>query len=69
VAPPRSDDTARLFMTWREICGPPIHAPSRSGYGTSLIRDLIPHELGGKIELEMAPTGVTCRIEIPLRRE
>jgi PAS domain S-box-containing protein len=66
---PGADGTPRLLMTWRETGGPPIHAPSRSGYGTSLIRDLIPHELGGKVELELAPTGVTCRIEIPLRRE
>ena len=66
---PGADGTPRLLMTWRETGGPPIAAPSRSGYGTSLIRDLIPHELGGKVELEMAPTGVTCRIEIPLRRE
>ena len=66
---PGTDGTPRLLMTWRETGGPPIHAPSRSGYGTSLIRDLIPHELGGKVELEFAPAGVTCRIEIPLRRE
>jgi PAS domain S-box-containing protein len=66
---PGTDGTPRLLMTWRETGGPPINAPSRAGYGTSLIRDLIPHELGGKVELELAPTGVTCRIEIPLRRE
>jgi PAS domain S-box-containing protein len=66
---PGADGTPRLLMTWRETGGPPIAAPSRSGYGTSLIRDLIPHELGGKVELELAPAGVTCRIEIPLRRE
>jgi len=66
---PGADGTPRLLMTWRETGGPPITAPSRSGYGTSLIRDLIPHELGGKVELELAPAGVTCRIEIPLRRE
>jgi PAS domain S-box-containing protein len=66
---PGTDGTPRLLMTWRETGGPPIQAPSRSGYGTSLIRDLIPHELGGKVELEFAPTGIACRIEIPLRRE
>jgi PAS domain S-box-containing protein len=66
---PGADGTPRLLMTWRETGGPPIPVPGRSGYGTSLIRDLIPHELGGKVELELAPTGVTCRIEIPLRRE
>jgi len=66
---PGTDGMPRLLLTWRETGGPPIATPSRSGYGTSLIRDLIPHELGGKVELELAPTGVTCRIEIPLRRE
>jgi PAS domain S-box-containing protein len=66
---PGADGTPRLLMTWHETGGPPVHASSRSGYGTSLIRDLIPHELGGKVELALAPAGVSCRIEIPLRRE
>jgi PAS domain S-box-containing protein len=66
---PGPDGAARLLITWHETGGPPIQAPSRSGYGTSLIRDLIPHELGGKVELELATAGVTCRIEVPLRRE
>jgi PAS domain S-box-containing protein len=66
---PGADGTPRLLMTWHETGGPPVVAPSRSGYGTSLIRDLIPHELGGKVELELAPAGVSCRIEVPLRRE
>ena len=66
---PAADGTPRLLITWHETGGPPIVAPSRSGYGTSLIRDLIPHELGGKVELALAPAGVTCRIEVPLRRE
>jgi two-component sensor histidine kinase len=63
---PGADGAARLLMTWHETGGPPVVAPSRSGYGTSLIRDLIPHELGGKVELELATAGVSCRIEIPL---
>jgi PAS domain S-box-containing protein len=66
---PGVDGAARLLIAWRETGGPPIALPNRSGYGTSLIRDLIPHELGGKVELELAPSGATCRIEIPLRRE
>jgi PAS domain S-box-containing protein len=66
---PGTDGVARLLMTWHETGGPPIATPTRAGYGTSLIRDLIPHELGGKVELALAPAGVTCRIEIPLTRE
>jgi len=66
---PGTDGRMRLLITWRETGGPPIATPSRSGYGTSLIRDLIPHELGGKVELELASGGAACRIEIPIGKE
>jgi two-component sensor histidine kinase len=63
---PSGDAAARLMIAWRELGGPPILAPTKSGYGTSLIRDLIPHELGGTVDLVFASDGVYCRIEIPL---
>jgi two-component sensor histidine kinase/integral membrane sensor domain MASE1 len=55
----------RLVIEWQEIDGPPVRAPSRSGYGTSIIRELIPFELGGAVELSLAPDGTRCRLEIP----
>jgi PAS domain S-box-containing protein len=55
----------RLLIEWQETGGPPVLAPSRSGYGTSIIRELIPHELGGKVDLAFAPDGVRCRLEVP----
>jgi integral membrane sensor domain MASE1 len=54
-----------LTITWRELGGPPIPAPVR-GYGLSLIRDLIPHELGGNVDLVFPSDGACCKIEIPL---
>jgi two-component sensor histidine kinase len=63
-----TDAAAILTITWRELGGPPINAPVRSGYGSSLILDLIPHELGGAVDLIFAPDGLKCKIEIPLRR-
>jgi PAS domain S-box-containing protein len=58
-----------LSVAWRETGGPPVAASApQSGYGTSLIRDLIPHELGGKVDLVMAPEGVQCTIVIPFDR-
>jgi PAS domain S-box-containing protein len=59
----RSDD--RLVIEWQEIGGPLILAPSRSGYGTSIIRELIPFEFGGAVELSFATEGTKCRLEIP----
>ena len=58
-----------LIILWRETGGPPVSAPSQYGYGTSLIRDLIPHELGGRVALAFSSEGVSCTIEIPLKTD
>jgi len=60
------DVAAILMIAWSELGGPPIKAPVRSGYGSRLIRDLIPHELGGTVDLTFPPDGACCKIEIPL---
>jgi PAS domain S-box-containing protein len=56
-----------LTLEWRETGGPAIVAPGPSGYGSSVIRDLIPYELGGSVDYVLAPGGVRCRVEIPAR--
>jgi two-component sensor histidine kinase len=61
-------DLAVLRIVWQEVCGPPAAASIHSGYGSSLIRELIPHELGGAVELTFPRDGVCCKIEIPLKR-
>ncbi|HEU0058927.1 MAG TPA: hypothetical protein VFR19_03540, partial [Hyphomicrobiaceae bacterium] len=43
--------------------------PAEAGYGTSVIRDLIPYELGGSVELNFSPSGVACIIEFTLETE
>jgi PAS domain S-box-containing protein len=59
----------RLIIVWQEFGGPPIAAESsRSGFGTKLIRELIPHEIGGTVDWTPAPEGVYCRMVIPLER-
>jgi two-component sensor histidine kinase len=59
----------KLAIEWAELGGPPVVATAaQSCYGTRLIRDLIPHELGGTVDLVFAPDGVNCKIEIPLSR-
>ena len=63
-----TDVAAILTITWRELGGPPITTPARSGYGSSLIRDLIPHELGGTVDLVFLPDGACCKIVVPLKR-
>jgi two-component sensor histidine kinase len=63
-----TDAAAMLTIAWRELGGPPIAARVQSGYGSSLIRDLIPHELGGTVDLVFAADGACCKIAIPLER-
>ena len=59
-------DAANLSIVWREIGGPAVAASPACRYGVSIIRDLIPQELGGSVDLAFAPSGVCCNIEIPL---
>src|SRR5262249_55380434 len=54
-----------LVLEWQEIGGPPVAAAGKSGYGTSTIRDLIPYEFGGAVDLIFAPEGLRCRLELP----
>jgi two-component sensor histidine kinase len=57
---------AKLILKWRETGGPIVGTPPRSGFGTNLIRDLIPHELSGTVDLVFRSDGVCCSLEVSL---
>jgi two-component sensor histidine kinase len=59
---------ATLILEWRELGGPPVSSKIQSSYGTDLIRNLIPHELGGRVDLAFLNEGVNCRIEFRLKQ-
>jgi PAS domain S-box-containing protein len=54
-----------LAIEWQEVGGPDVSPPGRAGYGTTIVRELIPFELGGTVDLVFAASGVRCRLEIP----
>lgn len=56
-----------ISIQWKESGGPAVERDIRPGYGTSIIRDLIPYELGGTVDLVHASAGVRCRMDIPSR--
>ncbi|HEY8566411.1 MAG TPA: PAS domain S-box protein [Beijerinckiaceae bacterium] len=60
---------AWLRLTWREAGGPPVVAPTRRGFGSRLLDRGVAAELGGSVDLAFEPTGLRCRIEIPLDGE
>ena len=47
----------RLVIEWQESGGPAVETPSKSGYGTGVIADLLPYELGGAVDLAYASDG------------
>ena len=59
--------SAKLKLEWREIGGPEIAGLTQLGYGTSVIRDLIPYELGGTVDYELAADGVRCAIILDMQ--
>jgi PAS domain S-box-containing protein len=61
----RNGSAGRLAIEWQEIGGPRVLPPRQCGYGTGVISELIPFELGGTVELAFPGDGVRCRMEIP----
>ena len=45
---------ACLCIEWQETGGPAVQTAQRPGYGTEVIRNLVPYELGGTVDLVFA---------------
>ncbi|PUB14836.1 HWE histidine kinase domain-containing protein [Yoonia sediminilitoris] len=56
-----------LDITWKESGGPPVQLPTNQGFGTTLIKQAVPYELGGESELDFRPEGVFARLFLPNR--
>ncbi|WP_137177972.1 HWE histidine kinase domain-containing protein [Roseomonas sp. AR75] len=56
-----------LALDWLDVDGPPVRAPTRRGFGTSIIERLVPHDLGGTARLEYALTGMSAAFCVPRR--
>jgi PAS domain S-box-containing protein len=62
---PNGHSHSYLVFEWQEIGGPSVVVLGKSSYGTSTIRDLIPYEFSGRVDLVFAPEGVRYRLELP----
>jgi two-component sensor histidine kinase len=58
-----------LNVNWRESGGPPVAAPSRRGFGSRLLQDVLFRDVGGQTRLEFAAGGVCCSITAALAVE
>lgn len=45
-------------LTWQEVGGPPVQAPGRRGFGTTLVERIAPHDFGGTGELTYEADGL-----------
>jgi two-component sensor histidine kinase len=56
----------RLRWYWREGGGPPVIAPTRSGFGTRMIERALAAQLSGHVTIDYQPQGLHCAIDAPI---
>ncbi len=59
------DKLGRLVIKWREQGGPAVQAPTRKGFGSTIIERSIPYELKGEADINYVLTGLQARFVIP----
>jgi light-regulated signal transduction histidine kinase (bacteriophytochrome) len=57
----------KLTIRWRELGGPPVTAPTRRGFGSTIIARSIPHDLQGEADIRYRFTGLEADFTIPAR--
>jgi PAS domain S-box-containing protein len=65
-APFEKRGRAWLALDWTESGAPPRPPSGRRGFGSELIENRIPYELGGTGTITLEPWGAHCRMEFPL---
>jgi PAS domain S-box-containing protein len=52
-------------MSWAERQGPPVSAPQRRGFGTTVIETMAKRIVDGVVDLDYAPSGLIWRLTCP----
>lgn len=56
-----------LLLHWEEHRGPKVEgSPAHQGFGSTLLGQVLRHQLGGKMEMEWAESGLKCHLTLPL---
>ena len=56
----------RLSLRWIESGGPPVTPPTRRGFGTSIMENIIAGQLRGEVRFDWRDQGLACEIVLPL---
>jgi two-component sensor histidine kinase len=57
-----------LTLRWTESGGPPVTPPAHKSFGTRLIEEALPRQLGGTGHIFFAPSGLEFDLIVPLDR-
>ena len=60
-----SNEGGVFTLIWRETGGPDVEVPERTGFGTSVIRDIPVAALDAEASLDFAPDGVVWTLTCP----
>lgn len=58
-------DKGLLVIQWREAGGPPVIPPTRQGFGTRLIKQVVARALRAEVAMDYRPEGLICRMAVP----
>jgi two-component sensor histidine kinase len=58
-------DGETFTMSWTEREGPPVSAPVRRGFGTTVMKTMVERSVDGAVELDYARSGLTWRLICP----
>ena len=59
-------DGDSMFVSWKELGGPPVSPPKHRGFGTRLLNQVSGRQLNAKLEFEWNPEGLRLRMRLPL---
>jgi PAS domain S-box-containing protein len=52
-------------ISWTERNGPPVSQPERRGFGSTVIESMAKRTVGGEVQLDYAPSGLTWGLTCP----
>jgi PAS domain S-box-containing protein len=58
----------RLLLTWTESDGPRVQPATRSGFGSTMLRRVLPQQINGRVDIRLEENGVICTIEAEIER-
>ncbi|MDB5412685.1 MAG: two-component system sensor histidine kinase/response regulator [Rubritepida sp.] len=59
------DAEGGVVLDWIEVGGPVVQAPTRRGFGMTIIERSIPHEIGGEARIDYEPAGLRGSFRVP----